>query len=202
MLNDQTQLHLLMDLPTHLHVDRVVLLELLHHHPVLLALYHQLHAVPLEVGGRAAPRHFLGEVVERHEDGGAPEAQSDDECLCADLLPARVEEEVDEALHHELLQPLAPRPRLVDQPDLLLELDYLVVVELLVVYALLQLLVHHDVCKPAHGRGEVRVAVQAQAEVALVGVQVARVDCELLDLDGLQQQQLLESVVDGLFLEE
>lgn len=81
-------MHLLVDLPAHLHIYRVVLLELLHQHPVLLTLYYQFDPVPLEVRGRAAPRNFLGEVVERHEDSCAAEAQPDDESLCADLLPS------------------------------------------------------------------------------------------------------------------
>lgn len=46
------------------------------------------------------------------------------------------------------------------------------------------------------------IIVKAESEVALVGIKVASVYCELLNLDGLEEEQLLQSVVNRLFLEE
>lgn len=76
------------------------------------------------------------------------------------------------------------------------------VFELLVVNALLELFVHHYICKPSEWRGEMGVAVQAQSEVPLVGVQVPRIHSELLDLYCLQQQQLFQSIINRLLLEQ
>lgn len=44
------------------------------------------------------------------------------------------------------------------------------VLELLVVDASLELLMHHNICKPSDGRGKMSVIVQAQAKVTIISV--------------------------------
>jgi hypothetical protein len=150
----------------------------------------------------ARPRHLLDEVVLRHIDGRASEPEADDEPFGLDLLTAVVEVQVDETFYYELLQPLVLHPRLVHQLDLLLQELDVAILELLVVDALFELLMHDLVGEPAEGRGEVRVAVEAEPEVALVEVEATRVDRELLDVDGLVEEQLLETVVELGLLEQ
>lgn len=201
MLDDEIQLNFLVNFPAHLDVNRIILLELLHDY-ILLVLHYQLHPVLLEVGCGALPTHLLDQVVSGHEDSGTAEAQLDDEAFGPYPLPADVKEQVDEALDDELLQSFCTHPCLIDQADFLLELDDLMVLQLLVVDASLELFMHHNVRKPSDWRGEMGVVVQTQPKMTLVSVQVSRVYGEFLNLYGLQEQQLLQAIIDGFFLEE
>lgn len=65
-----------------------------------------------------------------------------------------------------------------------------------------QLLMNHLVCESAHGRGEMSVVIQVEAEMAFVGIQITSVDSKLLDMDGFVKQKLFQTVVQGLLLEE
>lgn len=188
-----------MNLAVDFDVDGVVLVELFYYFRVP-RLESDLDDVLVEVGGGTGPHNFLDDVVVRHVDGRALQAQRDDEALGLDLLAAVVHEEIHEAFHHELLQLLALDARLVDQLDLFSQLGDLPLAQLLPVDALLQLLVHDQIGKPPHWRCEVRVVVQVEPVVPFVSVEIARVDCEFLDLDRLQEQQLLQLIGDLLLV--
>lgn len=91
-----------MDFPTHLNVDAVILLELLHDY-IRPVLQNELDTVLLEVGRGTLPTHFFYQVVSWHEDSGAAEAEPDYESFCHYLFSADIQEQVDKALHNELL---------------------------------------------------------------------------------------------------
>lgn len=55
------------------------------------------------------------------------------------------------------------------------------------------------ICESAHWRSEVRVEIEAESEVPLVYVEIARVNSVLLDVHGLVDQKLFEAIVQ-LFL--
>ena len=66
----------------------------------------------------------------------------------------------------------------------------------------MQLLVYHEIGKPAQWGGKVGVVLEVESEVPFEGVSVASVSGKLLDLYGLENQQLLDSIIDLFVLEE
>lgn len=136
VVDNEVQLHFLMNFPLHLHINRVILLELLHH-DFFVVLKDQLDLVLFEVGGGSLPADFLYQVIHRHIDGCASQSQPYYEAFRPDFLSSHIQKKIDETLHYKLLQSFSPAACLVDEVNFFFQLDDFVVFKLLIVDALL-----------------------------------------------------------------
>ena len=106
-----------------------------------------------------------------------------------------VQKQIYKALNDSLFELLAFEAGVVDAGNFLFQDCHFSAGVRPSLQAHLQLLVHHEVSKSAEWGGEVGVVLKVESEVPLEGISVAGVSGKLLNLDCLQHQQLLHSVV-------
>ena len=113
-----------------------------------------------------------------------------------------VQKQINETLHHSLFELFALESGVVDAGNFLFKHGHFTAGVGPSHQAHLQLLVYHEVGEPAEWGCEVGVVLEVESEVPFEGVSVASVSGELLDLYGLEHQQLLDSIIDLFVLEE
>lgn len=103
VLDNDAQLHLLMLLPLNLDVQALIFLEL-PHDLLLPHLHHHLHLILIAIGGVTSPGHLLYQIVLGNINCCTPEAHTNDKSFGGHFLAAVVKIQVNETLHHKLLE--------------------------------------------------------------------------------------------------